>query len=373
MRICLLIRGLNFGGAQRQLVALANGLVKSNHKVSVVVLYPENPLGSQLDERVEFLVMNKRNRWDLAIFFIKLINIIGKMNPDIIYSFMEVSNILSICLKLFIPKLKVIWGIRHSFLNLKEYDWATTASEIAERKLACYVDQIIFNSYAGINIAKTKGFPTSKSCVIHNGIDTDIYRPDNQSRVNLRQEWSISYDERAIGIVGRLNPMKDHHTFLKAASRLKNLNSKVRFVCIGDGPLDYKNELKNLSHDLSLDDKVIWIGNRLDMPSVYNSLDILVSSSSFGEGFPNVIGEAMACGVPCIVTDVGESAIIVGDESCVVPPESPDSLAQAMNDLLTQFQDIDKVRIRQRIVERFSIESMVDATEEILISVLKHN
>jgi glycosyltransferase involved in cell wall biosynthesis len=163
--------------------------------------------------------------------------------------------------------------------------------------------------------------------------------------------------------------MKDHQTFLKAASLLASQMEEVRFVCIGDGPERYYSQIKALSKNLGLGARLIWVGIRSDLPSVYNAIDILSSASAFGEGFSNVIGEAMACGVPCVVTDVGDSARIVGETGMVVPPGNPVEMAHAWQTMLKILQDqTDPIgrRARARIVGKFGVDIMVERTYTVL-------
>jgi glycosyltransferase involved in cell wall biosynthesis len=202
--------------------------------------------------------------------------------------------------------------------------------------------------------------------VISNGIDTERFQPDSEAGAKVRAEWGVSENTILIGLVGRLDPMKDHPTFLKAAALLSEERQDVRFVCVGVGEETYAKELYQLTNKLGILEQVIWAGGRSDMPKVYNALNIASSSSSYGEGFANVIGEAMACGVPCVVTDVGDSAWIVGDTGIVVPPKNPEALAAGWNSLLN-LAVTDQVALaekaRKTIVENFSLRNLVQKTE----------
>jgi glycosyltransferase involved in cell wall biosynthesis len=202
--------------------------------------------------------------------------------------------------------------------------------------------------------------------VISNGIDTERFQPDSEAGAKVRSEWGISEKIILIGLVGRLDPMKDHPTFLKAAALLCKEREDVHFVCVGIGSEHYTLELQQLTSELDISEKVIWAGGRSDMPTVHNALNIASSSSSYGEGFANVIGEAMACGVPCVVTDVGDSAWIVGDTGIVVPPKNPEALAAGWNSLLN-LAVTERVALaekaRKTIVENFSLRNLVQKTE----------
>jgi glycosyltransferase involved in cell wall biosynthesis len=199
--------------------------------------------------------------------------------------------------------------------------------------------------------------------VIPNGIDTKRFCPDPEARQRIRAEWGVTESEKLIGLVGRLDPMKDHPTFLRAAALLMQEREDVHFVCVGDGPADYRRELHALGEELGLGQRLIWASARGDMPAVYNALDI-ATSSSYGEGFPNVVGEAMACGVPCVVTHVGDSARIVGETGVVVPPKDPEALAVGWKSSLARDGSEVALKARLRVEENFSVGRMVERTEK---------
>jgi glycosyltransferase involved in cell wall biosynthesis len=207
--------------------------------------------------------------------------------------------------------------------------------------------------------------------VIFNGIDVNHFQPDLKTGKIVCQEWGISANTILIGMIGRLHPMKDHSTFLKAAALLIQERQDVRFVCVGrEEQQDYAKELYELTNVLGITEQVIWAGARVDMPDVYNALNILVSASAYGEGFSNAIGEAMACGKPCVVTDVGDSASIVGNQGIVVPPGDAQALKTAVMQLIAELNtgNYTQSKIRQRIVENFSVLQLIIKTENTLLS-----
>ena len=197
--------------------------------------------------------------------------------------------------------------------------------------------------------------------VIQNGIDVDRFHPDSVSRNGMRQAWGISDRDQLIGLVGRLDPMKGHDTFIKAATLLSRGRDNIRYVCVGDGPEVFKQKLVALSKEVGLGHRLIWVSAGDDVGATYNALD-LVTSCSYGEGFSNVIGEAMACGKPCVVTDVGDSAVIVGDAGRVVPPKDSNALAAgwaSILDLNQERRNALSAAARQRIVEHYSLANIV--------------
>ncbi|HQI82653.1 MAG TPA: glycosyltransferase [Deltaproteobacteria bacterium] len=183
----------------------------------------------------------------------------------------------------------------------------------------------------------------------------------------------IKEGELLIGHVGRIDPMKDHPTFLHAAALLALERRDIRFVCVGKGNPSVMKEMQGLSEKLGLSPILTWTGPRTDMKAVYNGIDILASSSSFGEGFSNVIGEAMACGRICVVTDVGDSSLIVGETGFVIPPRDHHALAGAWNTALSLSPE-DRLakgqEARKRILDNFSTSHLVRSTTEHLLATL---
>src|SRR5262249_22922639 len=142
----------------------------------------------------------------------------------------------------------------------------------------------------------------------------------------LRNAWGLSPNAFVIGCVARLDPMKDHANFLAAAAHFMGNNPDARFVCVGDGPSRYRDQLKALTHSLGVADHVLWVGQMRDVKAAFNAFDIATLSSAFGEGFPNVIGEAMACGVPVVATEVGDARQIIGEFGEIAPAGQPEAL-----------------------------------------------
>jgi glycosyltransferase involved in cell wall biosynthesis len=268
---------------------------------------------------------------------------------------------------------QIVWGVRASNMDVSRYDWLARTSLRLSAFLSRFSDTIIVNSFAGLRFHKDIGYETERIKVIPNGIDTKLFKPDHPSGIRLRDEWGIDEKTVSIGLVGRLDPMKDHATFLQAVKIFDQKEYNVRFVCIGEGKEPYKSEIHFLCMTLGLNGTLLWTGARSDMPAVYSALDIVTSTSSYGEGFPNVIGEAMSCGVPCVVTDVGDSAIIVGETGIVVPPKDPQALADGWRSMLKRLNDKSysiKEMARVRIVSHYNSEIFIQKMSKVFLNLL---
>ena len=369
MKIFFLLRSLNYGGAERQLVLLAKGLRDRGHDVVVATFYSEGPLEKELREaRVRLRPLKKRGRWDVLGFLFRLTRELRLERPDILHGYLCEPNLVTVILKPLFPAIRCVWGIRCSMTDLSRNDWPGGLSLKLSYWLSRYADAVISNSQAARQDHVAVGYPPVKTVVIPNGIDTERFRPDPDARRNIRMEWKVKDHEKLIGIVARLDHRKDHSIFLEAAALLAKRRKDARFVCVGDGPDDYCARLQTLAKNLGLEECLLWAGTRVDMPHVYNALDIAVSSS-YSEALPNVIGEAMACGVPCVVTNVGDSAWVVGDTGEVVPPKNPFALMNAIDRMLNR-KMCDSLQIRQRIVDQLSVSGLVTNTEHVLNALL---
>lgn len=365
-----LARSLGLGGAERQLVELAKGLHHRGHDVSVAVFYSGHPLDADLERAgVPLHDLGKRGRWDVAGFAARLLGLIRAERPDILHSYLSVPNMLAAISAPLLRSTAIVWGVRASNLRVEHYDWLTRLTERTGVLLARGADRILVNSAAGFAHHVRIGYPESRMRVIYNGIDTERFVRDARRGSALRVNWGVPANSILIGLVGRLDPMKGHRIFFEAASRIAAIRSDVRFVCAGSGNPAFTAELRRHVDALELADRMIWQEALPDPVPVYSALDGLCSASIFGEGFSNVIAEAMACGVPCVVTDVGDSARIVQYPRYVARVGDVSSLHEAMIALLQDIDRglVDRMALRDRIVKDFSVDRLVTRTESALL------
>lgn len=364
MNILFLTRSLDYGGAERQVVVLARGLRERGHEVAIAVFYPGGALEAELrDTGVSVISLAKRGRWDMVGFLMRLYQTVRHRRPDVLHSY--IGNLVTVFVQPLVPSVKVVWGVRCSYIDFSRYDWVCRACDVLACRLSHSADLIIANSHAGRRDHVAQGYPEHKTVVIPNGIDTERFRVNPEARERVRTEWGVSKDEELIGMVGRLDPMKDHETLLQAAVLLVQRRKRARFVCVGDGRPAYRASLHERARALGLSERILWAGMRSDVADVYNAFDLLVNCS-YGEGFSNVIGEAMACGIPCVATDVGDSGLVIGSFGALVPPKDPVALHNGMERVLDHRPAAGEVR--RRIVEHFSLDRLVQDTEHELLA-----
>jgi len=289
--------------------------------------------------------------------------ILQQFNPHIIQCWLYHANLFGI---LFKYKTKIMWNIRCSQVDMKSYGLIYRLTVKLGAFFSSFPLAVISNSITGKETHERLGYHPNKWEIVPNGFDTNLFRPDFDARKNLRSKLGIPLDAVVIGRVARYDPTKDYENFFKAAHMVLSKFPKTHFIVVGKGVrCSNADFMKSFGNKLT--DNIHLMGEVDDMFKIYASVDI-VCSASFGEGFPNNIGEAMATGVPCVVTDVGDSARIVNGTGIVVPPKDPEALALALESLLNGGSDVIEnlgKRARSRIDKYFNLESMTQKYEEI--------
>ena len=371
MRVLLSIPSLMPGGAERQFAELAAGLSARGHEVLAVALNRGGPLEAALGA-ARLVVLGKRSRLDNLRMAVRLAGLLRSFRPQVHYAFLPTLCVLGGLLRPFFPATRLVMGLRATDVVHAAYAYGRAGRLLhgLEARLSALADLVIANSQAGRRDCLARGFPEARSKVVPNGIDTARCQPDRALGLEVRAAWGIGPDEVLIGHVARLDPMKDHPNFLRAAALLSARRPETRFVCVGAGPEDYSSELRRQADGLGLAGRLVWAGGRTDMPAVYNALNLLCLSSAYGEGFPNVLGEAMSCGVPCCATDAGDAALVVGDAGALVSRRDPKALADGLEGLLERLErEGEGLRgaCRKRIATHFGVERMVADTEALLL------
>jgi glycosyltransferase involved in cell wall biosynthesis len=366
MRVVLLARSLETGGMQRQLVELALGLHSSDHAVDVVLFYGGNDYfeGQLRAAGVPLTVLGKSGRWDLLSFLLRLVRHVRSARADVVYSYLTVPNVLNALLRPLWRSARVVWGVRDSNVDFSAYTRALWLSFVVSRLLARRADLIVYNSQAGRRHYLAAGYPAATSIVVPNGIDASRFSRDDGLRQAVRASWSVG-ERPLIGVVARLDPMKGHETFLDAAALLSRRRPDVRFVCVGTGPPELRAHLERRARAAGLCDVLTWSGEERDVVRAYSALDVLCLPSWSAEGFPNVVGEGLACGLPAVVTTVGDAADVVAGAGVSVPPRDAAALAAALERVLDDWASDPAgvaLRSRSRVLESYSPQLLVERT-----------
>jgi glycosyltransferase involved in cell wall biosynthesis len=315
------------------------------------------------DAGIPVQAMNFLGRRASPFDIVTLARELKKFQPDVVQCWMYLSNLYGgLAAKLARRDLPVVWNIRHSTLDPRIDSRSLRLSAWIGGKLSRWVpEHVILNAEAARAAHRRVGYVADKLEVIPNGFDINEFRPHPESRPQIRRELSVSGDTPLVGLVGRFHPHKDHRTFVQAARVVADRLPSAHFVLVGDDQVYSATEIWSWIDKAGLRERFHLLGVRNDVATIDASLDVSVCSSTT-EGFPNVVGEAMACGIPCVATDVGECAEVVGDTGLIVPKQNPQRLGAAIIELLTLPQ-VARVALgqaaRQRIVERYDIVKIV--------------
>jgi len=360
-RILHMITSLQMGGAEMALYRLATTLDPNLFRQSVISLTRDKPVGDLIRSAgipVESLELRPGFPDPRGIFRLK--RKISAVDPDIVQTWMYHADLMGGLAAKLAGSYPVVWNIRHTITDKGSLKTSTYRIASVNALLSRYLPtKIICNANAGKQTHVAMGYDESKMLVIENGFDLSRFVPDKTSRQDVRNELEVPGNGKLIGMAARYHPQKDHANFVRAAALLLQKRQDVDFLLWGDNVDDSNLILAELVHSLDLQNHVHMLGLRMDGQRLFSALDIATLSSAYGEAFPQVIGEAMACGVPCVVTDVGDSARIVENTGRVIPPRDPQALANAWDKLLSM-PDVERTRLglsaRERIKNLFSIE-----------------
>jgi glycosyltransferase involved in cell wall biosynthesis len=352
-KILYVTAGLRGGGAEAMLTRLATATPGVADEIVVVSLLPAEAHVERLRAAGVTVVELKFDRAaGVARGLVELARLIAAHRPDIVQGWMYYGDLAALVALVMSGRRKqtrLVWSIRCTALDLRHYGGFGLRLVVkACTLLSGWPDLVTANSVAGLKSHLALGYRPRRAEVVANGIDVDAFRPDAAARRAVRLDLGIPENAIVLAHVARVDAMKDHAAFLAAMAQLPDVSA----LLVGAG-----------TENLPAAHNVIRLGRRQDVARLFAAADFVVSSSRFGEGFSNVLGEGMACGLPAIATDVGDAKLIVGDTGLVVPPEDPVALAAGIRTLAGESAAARAergARARARIVENFALAGAVE-------------
>jgi len=373
LKVLHIITDLNNGGAEAVLFRLISNDRNNVHCVISMMgngIYGERLVN--LGVQVDTLDMPRGRITFKGL--IRLFKILKSMKPDVVQTWMYHADLVGGVLARFAGIKSIVWGIRSSYikditiLQTKITIWLCAL-------LSKWIPSVIVsNSQHALELHEKIGYAANKLRCIPNGYFLDDFQPSCSDVADFTQECNISNDYILIGMVARFDPYKDHENLFKALSIVRKQESRFKCVLVGTDMDKNNQSLMQLLKKYQADDVTILVGPRNDIPNVMSALDLHILSS-VAESFPNVIAEAMACSVPCVSTDVGDAALIIGDTGWVVPPSDADAMAVAMRDALNSIDNkttwlARKERCRKRISDKYTLDKMIRAYSNLWASVI---
>jgi glycosyltransferase involved in cell wall biosynthesis len=363
MKVTIIINSLNVGGAEVMLLKLLEQL-SSKIEFKVISLTNIGPVGYRIQDlgiSVSSLGMPK-GAINLPSFS-RLLKLLAEDKPDIVHTWLYHADLIGGLAARLAGVPVVIWNIRHS-----NFSGETKKTTKLVALICAYLSRVLPNyiqccSVKARDIHVKLGYLSNKIAVIPNGFDLSSYRPDMTSKVSVKKELNIDLNNPLVGLIARFNPQKNHIGFIQAAKKLHQDKPHVHFLLAGRGVDQTNSQIVAAIHEANIENVTHLLGERDDIPRLMASLDVLVSASSYGEAFPNVLGEAMACGVPCVATDVGDSAYIIGDTGKLVLSGNMHALADALDELLT-LPENERLQLgkhaRVRVAQNFEISKVAE-------------
>lgn len=365
IRVVHVIAGLERGGAEASLVQLVMRMNPARFHGTTVSLTGDGALGPAIRAagiEVHALglrrgMVDPRGLWRLA-------RLLRALKPDLVQTWMYHADLLGLLASGLAGRKPVVWNVRCSDMDFTRYSRLTRLVVWILTRLSPLPAAAVVNSEAGKRLHESLGYRPRRWELIPNGFDTEKFRPDGEAPARLRAMLNIDRGAVIVGHVARVDPMKDHAGLLEAAAKLAGMRPSAHFVLVGAGT----EELEATVQKLGLAGRVRLLGERDDVASLMPGFDLLCLSSAFGEGFPNVLGEALACGVPCVTTDVGDAAAVVQDSGRIVSPGDPAALAAALLDLIdagpAARAELGRAG-RERVVDAYALPRMVARYEEL--------
>jgi glycosyltransferase involved in cell wall biosynthesis len=352
-KILYVTAGLRGGGAEAMLTRLATATPGVADEIIVVSLLPAEAHVERLRTAgVTVVELNFDRAAGVARGLVELAKLIAARRPDVVQGWMyhgDLAALVALIMSGRRKRTRLVWSIRCTALDLRHYGGLGLRLVVkACTLLSGWPDLVTANSVAGLESHLALGYRPRRAEVVANGIDVDAFRPDPAARRALRPDLGIPENAIVLAHVARVDAMKDHAAFLAAMAHLPDVSA----LLVGAG-----------TESLPGAHNVIRLGRRHDVARLFAAADFVVSSSRFGEGFSNVLGEGMACGLPAIATDVGDAKFIVGDTGVVVPPEDPVALAAGIRTLAGESAAARAergARVRARIVENFALAGAVE-------------
>jgi glycosyltransferase involved in cell wall biosynthesis len=359
----IVIPSLEIGGAERQLVYLATGLKERGAPVHVATLYGGGAFESELLKAgVPVHCLGKQRPLSIVGPFLRLRRLMDSLEPKVVHGILPLPNLM---VTLAPGNARRVWGICIAGMLDQPLRFRERVLYWAERRLANRADTIIACSRAGEREMLACGTSQEKIAFVPNGYDHVEFRPDAAQGSRVRRGFGIPEDVPVFGVIGRHDRHKNHQLALRAFAQLDC--PEARLLLVGRHTGLQTNRLKALALELGISERVVWSGEREDMPAVMNALSVLVSVS-LAEGHPNIVAEAMLSGVPCVVSDVGDCAAMVADLGEVVKFDVLDvsrGMERVLERVVTGGQAYWEA-LRASIIERFSTERLLDRVMEVL-------
>jgi glycosyltransferase involved in cell wall biosynthesis len=369
IKVIHIITDLSTGGAETMLYRALSRMDTGRFQNEVISLTSLGSIAQKIRARgVPVRALGMKRGIPNPFLFLRLIQWIRRSKPQIVQTWMYHADLIGGLAAYLAGESRLVWNIRQANLDPKWNKPLTIWTAKICALISSWLPACILScSQAALVLHSRVGYAARNMKLIPNGFDLEEFRPDPEARLSLRNELGLPKDTLIIGMAARFHAVKGHRNFIQAAARFHATIAEAHFALCGPGVDRDNKELYKWVVEAGLDAHCHLLGTRQDLTRLFSAIDIF-TSPSVSEAFPSVVGEAMACGTPCVVTDVGDSALIVGESGIVVPPENPDALAEAWGELIEAGPDVRRrlgTAARCRVQQHFSLSVAVERYQTI--------
>lgn len=361
-KVLHIVNSLGTGGAELMLVRLLQGMDRRRFENTVVSLLRIDTYAGDLHRLgIRTETLDLRGAGSALGGLPRLRGITREVRPDLVQTWMYHSNLMGLLATRVVNDAPLVWSVHSSELDFSTYSIGLKLLFKLSARMSSVPSAIVCTSHVARQWHERHGFKPRRWQYVPAGVDIETFQPDALARERLRSELGLRSNALIIGTAGRFHPQKDYPTFLRAFAALSREFPDAHALMAGVNVTTGNRGLTELARSLGIGERVHMLGLRADIASILAGMDLFVLASAFGESCPTVLLEAMACGVRCVATNLGDSARIVGDTGTIVPPRDPSALAQACIEVLRNRDGGSGITARDRIRQNYSLEHMAKA------------
>jgi glycosyltransferase involved in cell wall biosynthesis len=375
MNVLHVITGLNVGGAETMLAKLLE--YQGGGRSTVVSLATPGAIAARIRACARLETLSMREGVPSVLAAYRLARLVRSIEPDLVIGWMHHGNLAaSFATAAARRRPALIWNVRHSVADIRTEKLLSRIVLRLGAALSSKPDAIVYNSKVAASQYRGLGYDPAQSLVIPNGFDCDLYRPREEARERLCRQYGVQPGATLVGMIARLHPMKDPATLIEAVRRARGRGADIHLLMAGEGMDQLPPDLARALGTALPPDRLTLLGQRGDLPELMPGLDMVALSSAWGEGFPNILAEAMASGVPCLTTDVGDSGWIVGQTGRVVPPRDAEAMAAGLLDLVALGEEGRRhlgLLARQRVIDNFALHEIGPRFSALYQQLVRHH
>jgi glycosyltransferase involved in cell wall biosynthesis len=363
LHVLFVIPSLDRGGSERQMINLASSMNRLGHQATIGTLIRSGTMAEAARLAGVEVIDLSGGSGRLIRGLLGLVRHVRRTRPAVIHPYLPRDNALATIMKPLLRRSHLVWGVRASDMDLSKYRRSTRLLWPLVVRASRHADLCIANSHDGAEYHISEGYPRDRMSVVPNGIDTVVFRPDRAAGLAFRRQYGIDPLVPVVGLIGRFDPMKGHDRFADIFRRVLDDVPDCRALVVGAHSESQARTLLSTFDNLGIVDRLTLVDEVAHPANTFNACSV-IALPSYSEGFPNVLAEALACGVPTVAFDVGDARQISGSLCPVVEQNDMEAFSSALVDCLRNPPEADL--LARHIEQTYSLETLAQATAQLL-------